>query len=66
MRPVLFQIGGEPVQSYGVSKALAALVAGWMVYRELLRRGTPKEPAEHLATQLTLWGAIAGFAGAKL
>ena len=55
-----------PVQSYGVSKALAALVAGWMVYRELLRRGTPKEPAEHLATQLTLWGAIAGFAGAKL
>lgn len=63
---MLFQIGGVSVQSYGVSKALAALVAGWLVYRELLRRGARKEPAYHLATQLTVWGAIAGFAGAKL
>ena len=54
------------VQSYGVSKALAALVAGWLIYRELLRRGAKKEPAYQLATRLTLWGAIAGFAGAKL
>lgn len=66
MRPVLFHIGGLSVQSYGVSKALAALVAGWLIYRELLRRGAKKDPAYRLATRLTLWGAIAGFAGAKL
>ena len=66
MRPVLFHLGGISVQSYGVSKALAALVAGWLIYRELLRRGAKKEPAYQLATRLTLWGAIAGFAGAKL
>lgn len=66
MRPVLFHVGGLSVQSYGVSKALAALVAGWLIYRELLRRGAKKEPAYQLATRLTLWGAIGGFAGAKL
>jgi phosphatidylglycerol:prolipoprotein diacylglycerol transferase len=63
---VLFHIGGLSVQSYGVSKALAALVAGWLIYRELLRRGAAKEAAQQWATRLTLWGAIAGFAGAKL
>jgi phosphatidylglycerol---prolipoprotein diacylglyceryl transferase len=66
VRPVLFHIGGVAVQSYGVSKALAALVAGWLIYRELLRRGARKEPAYQLASRLTLWGAVAGFAGAKL
>lgn len=62
MRPVLFHIGGLAVQSYGVSKALAVLVAGLLVRRELARRG--RDPA--LAYSLTLWGALAGFAGAKL
>jgi phosphatidylglycerol:prolipoprotein diacylglycerol transferase len=66
MTPVLFHVGGLAVQSYGASKALAALVAGWLVYRELLRRGARKDPAYRLASELTLWGAIAGFAGAKL
>lgn len=62
MRPVLFHVGGLAVQSYGVSKALAVLVAGWLVSRELARRG--RQPA--LAYPLTLAGAVAGFAGAKL
>ena len=62
MRPVLFNLGGFDVQSYGVSKALAALVAGWLIYRELARRGRDPE----LAYSLTLWGVVAGFAGAKL
>lgn len=62
MRPVLFDLGGFGVQSYGVSKALAALVAGWLVYRELARRGRDPE----LAYSLTLWGVVGGFAGAKL
>lgn len=62
MRPVLFDLAGLEVQSYGVSKALAALVAGWLIYRELGRRGRDPE----LAYSLTLWGVVAGFAGAKL
>jgi phosphatidylglycerol:prolipoprotein diacylglycerol transferase len=66
VRPVLSHIGGLSVQSYGVSKALAALVAGWLIYRDLLRQGDTKEPAYQLATRLTLWGAITGFVGAKL
>ncbi|MHB8491109.1 MAG: prolipoprotein diacylglyceryl transferase [Solirubrobacteraceae bacterium] len=64
MRPVLFHIGGLAVQSYGVSKALAVLVAGWLIGRgrELARCGRDRG----LAYPLTLWGAVAGFAGAKL
>jgi phosphatidylglycerol---prolipoprotein diacylglyceryl transferase len=62
VRPVLFHLGGFAVQSYGVSKALAVLVAGWLIARELARRD--RDPA--LAYPLTLWGAVAGFAGAKL
>jgi phosphatidylglycerol:prolipoprotein diacylglycerol transferase len=62
VRPVLFHLGGFGLQSYGVSKALAALVAGWLVYKELARWG--RNPA--IAFPLTLWGTVAGFAGAKL
>ena len=31
MRPVLFEIFGFPINSYGVSKALAALVAAYLL-----------------------------------
>ena len=62
MRPVLFDLGGLQVQSYGVSKALAALVAGWLLGREMRRRGYDPEPAMVLAIAAT----IGGFVGAKL
>lgn len=62
MKPVLISFGGIDVTSYGVSKALAALAAGWLLARELQRRGYGRE----LAYPLTLAGAVAGFAGAKL
>lgn len=62
MKPVLFSLGSIDVTSYGVSKALAALVAGWLLARELQRRGHDRE----LAYPLTMAGALAGFAGAKL
>lgn len=62
MKPVLFTLGGIDVTGYGVSKALAILVAGWLLARELRRRGYDRE----LAQPLTLAGAVAGFAGAKL
>ncbi len=62
MRPVLFSLAGVDVTGYGVSKALAALAAGWLLARELQRRGYDRE----LAYPLTMVAALAGFAGAKL
>lgn len=62
MKPVLLDLGGLQIQSYGVSKALAALVAGWLLQRELVRRGRDPEPAFTLA----IAGLVGGFVGAKL
>lgn len=62
MKPVLFELGGLEIQSYGVSKALAMLVAGWLLQRELVRRGRDPEPAFTLA----IAGLAGGFVGAKL
>ena len=62
MKPVLIEIGSLSFTSYGLSKALAALVAWWMIARELGRRGLDPSPA----VALTLAGALGGFAGAKL
>lgn len=39
MRPVLFEIFGLPLNSYGISKALAVLVAGYLLAREFRRLG---------------------------
>lgn len=62
MRPVLFDIAGIPVTSYGVSKALAVLLAGWLLSREFRRVGWDPDRAWSLAT----WGLVLGFAGGKL
>ena len=62
MLPVLFSIGSFHVQSYGVSKAAAALVAMWLLGRAFARRGLPKDSA----TSLVLWATIWGFVGAKI
>ena len=62
MLPVLFSIGSFHVQSYGVSKAAAALVAMWLLGRAFTRRGLPKDSA----TSLVLWATIWGFVGAKI
>jgi phosphatidylglycerol:prolipoprotein diacylglycerol transferase len=62
MRPTLFEIAGLQVQSYGLSKALAALVAGWLLQRELARHGRAPE----LAFPVTVAAVIGGFAGGKL
>lgn len=61
MRPVLFSILGVDVQSYGLSKALAALVAAWLLGRAFERLGLKKDSAHALVLWATLWG----FAGAK-
>lgn len=62
MLPVLFTVFGWPVQSYGVSKALAALVAGLVLARAFRRHGLPSEAAWTLVVPAVLWG----FIGAKL
>ena len=62
MRPVLLDLGGLEITSYGVSKALAALAAGLLLSRELRRFGRDPD----LAWPLTVAGFLGGFAGAKL
>lgn len=62
MRPVLFEVLGVPVNSYGLSKAAAALAAGWLLAREFRRLGWHPEHA----WSLVVWATVAGFAGGKL
>ena len=62
MRPVLFSIFGFDIQSYGVSKALAALVAAWLLARAFERLSLKRDSAY----SLVLWATIWGFVGAKI
>ncbi|WP_407343570.1 prolipoprotein diacylglyceryl transferase [Pengzhenrongella phosphoraccumulans] len=62
MRPVLFSIFGLDIQSYGVSKALAALVAAYLLARAFERLGFKRDSAY----SLVLWATIWGFVGAKI
>ena len=62
MKPVLIEFGGLEVQSYGASKALAVLAAGWLLQRELIRRGRDPAPAFGIA----IAAMVGGFAAAKL
>lgn len=61
MYPTLLTVFGVSLSSYGVSKALAALVAAILLGREFRRRGW--DPA--LATPLVLSSTVVGFLGAK-
>lgn len=61
MRPVLFELFGLPISGYGVSKALAALVAAWLLAKEFRRLGWDPD----LATPMVLRATLFGFAGAK-
>ena len=61
MLPVLFTLFGIPIQSYGVSKALAAVVAAWLLGRLFVRRGLNPDDAHTMTFAGTVWG----FVGAK-
>jgi len=61
VRPVLFSVFGIDIQSYGMSKALAALVAAFMLARAFERLGLRRDSAYSLVTWATIWG----FVGAK-
>lgn len=62
MQPVLFSVLGLDIQTYGVSKALAALVAAYLLGRAFDRSGLKKDHAH----ALVLWATVWGFVGAKL
>lgn len=62
MQPVLFEIFGFPVNSYGVSKALAAIAAAYLLAREFRRLGWDPERAWNIVMAAT----VLGFVGGKL
>jgi len=62
VQPVLFSVMGFDIQSYGVSKALAALVAAFILARAFERLGLKRDSAYALVMWATLWG----FVGAKV
>jgi len=60
--PVLFSFYGIQIQSYGVSKALAALVGAFLLRKAFTRLGYGKD----LAYSLVLWATVWGFVAAKI
>ena len=62
MYPYLITVFGVSLNSYGVSKALAAVVAGLLLSREFRRLGWDHAVVPTLVT----FSTVAGFAGAKL
>ena len=62
MLPVLFSVFGFDVQSYGVSKGLAALVAAFLLGRAFERLALSRDSAY----SLVMWATIWGFVGAKI
>lgn len=61
MRPILFTVLGLDVPAYGVSKAVAALVAGALIARTFARAGIARDRGYALA----VWAMVWGFLGAK-
>ena len=63
MRPVLLSVLGFDVQTYGLSKVLAAWVAALLLGRAFEQRGIS---SRQQAYTLVLWSTVWGFVGAKL
>jgi phosphatidylglycerol---prolipoprotein diacylglyceryl transferase len=62
MYPVLFQIGGFAVTSFGVMIALSFIAGGWLMARGLKRVGEDPE----IAWDLIGYAAVFGILGAKI
>lgn len=62
MWPVLFEVFGVQIQSYGASKALAAIVGAMILGRRFRRLGYDQE----IAYSLVMWAAVWGFVAAKV
>src|SRR4029453_16606131 len=59
VHPIIFSIGPLPVYSFGVMLAIAFLVSGNVVQRELGRKGLDPE----LASTFVVWAAVGGLVG---
>jgi len=62
MYPIILRLGPVTVYSFGVMMALAFVVSGLIVTRELDRRGLDAA----LGSSLVFWGAVGGLVGARL
>ncbi|MGH7483650.1 MAG: prolipoprotein diacylglyceryl transferase [Longimicrobiales bacterium] len=62
MYPILFEIGGFPITSFGVMMFLAFIAAAWTLSVQLGRRGLERE----FAWDVLGWVALGGILGAKL
>jgi phosphatidylglycerol:prolipoprotein diacylglycerol transferase len=62
MLPVLFEIGGIPIYSFGLMMGISFLVANYLFSKEMVRRGM----SETMAGTVTLIALIGGVAGSKL
>ena len=62
MRPVPFPVFGFPVQSYGLSKGVAAVLAAFLLGRAFRRRGLKEDDALSIVLWATVWGSV----GAKI
>lgn len=61
MQPILFELFGFPINSYGVSKAGAAIAAALLLAREFRRLGWNPDHAWNLV----IVGTVMGFVGGK-
>lgn len=62
MYPVLFEIFGFPISTFGVMVALGFLAGGWMAARSFEHAGLPAKAAWDIVT----WCVVGGLLGAKL
>jgi phosphatidylglycerol---prolipoprotein diacylglyceryl transferase len=62
MYPELFRIGDFAITSFGVMMALSFLVGGWILAKELERKGEKPD----LAWEVVWYAAIGGVVGARL
>jgi len=62
MYPVIFRLGPITIYSFGVMMALGFLVGGYILSKELARKGL--DPA--LGSSIVFWTAVGGLVGARL
>lgn len=62
MYPVLFEIGGLTITTFGVMMFLSFISAAWILSKQLVQRGLPGD----FAWDVLAWTALAGILGAKL
>jgi len=62
MWPVILHLGPLTIYSYGAMMAVAFLVGGWLLGREMERRGMPAD----FASSIVFWAAVGGIVGSKL